>query len=89
MAVAGAYLLAQELGAVQEKEIAPALQHYEHGLKPVIQKRQKAGRRLARWFVPDSRIQLALQEAVWRLATKSPASMILRRQFVAGNTLKL
>lgn len=90
MAVAGAYLLAEKLGAVREgKDIAAALYQYEHSLKPDIQKRQRAGRRFARWFVPDSRTRLVLQEAVWRLATKPPASLILKRQFAAGSTLKL
>jgi hypothetical protein len=46
-------------------------------------------RRLARWVAPDGRTLLVLQEVVWRLATKPPASLILKRQFAAGNTLKL
>jgi 2-polyprenyl-6-methoxyphenol hydroxylase-like FAD-dependent oxidoreductase len=88
--MAGAYLLAEELGAaLDEEEIASALQRYEHSLKPDIQKRQRAGRRFVKWFVPDSRTRLVLQEAVWRLATRPPASLILKRQFAAGNTLKL
>lgn len=90
MAVAGAYLLAEKLGAARaEKEIAAALQQYEQSLKPDIQKRQRTGRRFAKWFVPDSRTRLVLQEAVWRIATRQPASLILKRQFAAGNTLKL
>ncbi|CAN5686207.1 FAD-dependent monooxygenase [soil metagenome] len=90
MAVAGAYLLAEKLVAVRDhKDITAALARYEQSLKPDIQKRQKSGRRLARWFVPDSRIRLVLQEAVWRLATRPPASLILRRQFVAGNRGKV
>ena len=51
MAVSGAYLLAEELGAaLEEEEIASALQRYEHSLKPDIQKRQRAGRRFAKWL---------------------------------------
>lgn len=91
MAVSGAYTLAEELGTAQEGEgdIAAALARYEAKLKPPVEKRQKAGRRLARWFVPDDQVRLALRDAAMRTTTLSLASLLLRYRFVWGKPIKL
>jgi len=90
MAVSGAYTLAEELGAAQEgeEEMAAALGRYEAKLKPSVKKRQKAGRRLAQWFVPGDHVRLAVRDAAMRLTTSSLASLLLRYRFVWGNTIK-
>lgn len=91
MAVCGAYTLAEEFGAAQEGEedIAAALTRYESKLRPPVQKRQKAGRRLARWFVPEDHARLVVRDAVMRMTTSSLASLVLRYGFAWGNTAKL
>ena len=91
MAVCGAYTLAEEFGAAQEGEvdIAAALTRYESKLRPPVQKRQKAGRRSARWFVPGDHARLVVRDAVMRMTTSSFASLVLRYRFALGNTTKL
>ena len=89
MAVSGAYTLAEELAEAREEGIAAALARYEGKLKPPVEKRQKAGRRMARWFVADNRAILALRDAAMRTATSPLASLLLRRRFASGNTVKL
>lgn len=90
MAVSGAYTLAEELGTVQEEEdIAAALARYEAGIKPPVEKRQRSGRRLARWFVPGSRTRLVVRDAVMRMTTSPLVSFLLKYRFAWGNTTKL
>jgi 2-polyprenyl-6-methoxyphenol hydroxylase-like FAD-dependent oxidoreductase len=91
MAVCGAYALAEELGAAQEGEedITAALARYAAKLKPAVEKRQKAGRRLARWFVPDDHARLLVRDAAMRMTTSSLASLLLRYRFAWGNTVNL
>ena len=89
MAVSGAYTLAEELAEAREEGIAAALARYEGKLKPPVEKRQKAGRRMARWFVADNRAILAVRDAAMRTATSPLASLLLRRRFASGNTVKL
>lgn len=89
MAMSGAYTLAEELAEAREEDIAAALARYEGKLKPPVEKRQKAGRRTARWFVPDNRATLAVRDAAMRTTTSSLASLLLRHRFASGNTVKL
>jgi 2-polyprenyl-6-methoxyphenol hydroxylase-like FAD-dependent oxidoreductase len=90
MAMSGAYTLAEELAEVREEEdMAGALARYEGKLKPPVEKRQQAGLRMARWFVPDNRAILAVRDAAMRMTTSSLASLLLRYRFASGNTMKL
>jgi 2-polyprenyl-6-methoxyphenol hydroxylase-like FAD-dependent oxidoreductase len=91
MAMCGAYTLAEELGGAQEgkEDIVAALARYEGKLRPPVEKRQKAGRRLARWFVPEDHTRLVVRDAVMRMTTSSPASLVLRYRFALGNTAKV
>jgi 2-polyprenyl-6-methoxyphenol hydroxylase-like FAD-dependent oxidoreductase len=89
MAMSGAYTLAEELAEARDEGIAAALARYEGKLKPLVEKRQKAGRRTARWFVPDNRAILAVRDAAMRTTMSSLASLLLRYRFAYGNTVKL
>lgn len=89
LAMCGAYALAEELGTEQGGGIAAALARYEGRIKPPVEKRQKAGRRLARWFVPADHAHLAVRNAAMRMTTSSLASLLLRHRFAWGNTVKL
>ncbi len=88
LAVAGAYVLAEELGAAPA-DVMGALARYERRLRPSVEKVQKAGRRFARWFVPDSHARLMVREAATRIATHPLASLVLRRRFAWANKIKL
>jgi 2-polyprenyl-6-methoxyphenol hydroxylase-like FAD-dependent oxidoreductase len=88
LAVTGAYILAEELGAAQG-DTAAALARYEGRLRPTVEKRQIAGRRLARWFVPDGRTRLVVRDAAMRIATNTLTSLLLKRRFAWTNTMEL
>ncbi len=86
LAVAGSYVLAEELADVQKEGVRAALAAYERRLGPSVAKRQKAGRRLARWFVPDDRARLIVRDAVMRMTTSPLPSLVLKRRFAWTST---
>ncbi len=47
-------MLAEELAAARKGEIAGALARYESRLRPNVEGTQRAGRRFAKWFIPDT-----------------------------------
>ncbi|WP_458248535.1 FAD-dependent monooxygenase [Streptomyces sp. MAI_2237] len=79
LAVAGAYVLADQLAGA--RRIEDALSGYERLWRPVIVARQHAARRMARWFVPASPRRLQLRRTALRFAGLPGASRI------AGTTL--
>jgi 2-polyprenyl-6-methoxyphenol hydroxylase-like FAD-dependent oxidoreductase len=85
MAVGGAYVLAEEIER-SNADVPAALARYEQRLRPAILKKQKAGRNVARWFVPDDRVRLAVRDAVLRMSASSIGEWILRRQ-IAGESV--
>jgi 2-polyprenyl-6-methoxyphenol hydroxylase-like FAD-dependent oxidoreductase len=66
LAVAGAYLLADQLH--RAPTIERALAEYERLWRPVAEERQKTGRGAARWFLPESAFRLWIRRAALRLA---------------------
>jgi 2-polyprenyl-6-methoxyphenol hydroxylase-like FAD-dependent oxidoreductase len=76
MAMAGAFALATELAA--HAHVAAALDAYEVRLRPVIAKKQAAGRRTANWFVPASWARIRARDAALRLATLRPLEWLVR-----------
>jgi 2-polyprenyl-6-methoxyphenol hydroxylase-like FAD-dependent oxidoreductase len=86
MAMAGAYILAEELGAGHD--YSAALTRYERRVKPSIKKKQRAGRKMARWFVPEGRFRMAVRDAMLRLSSSGPlASWLLKRQLSAESII--
>ena len=83
IAMAGAYVLAQELA---DDEVGPALARYELRLRPSVERTQRAGRQIARWFVPETALRRALRDTVLRAATWPLASGFLKRQ-IAGRSI--
>lgn len=65
LAVAGAYVLGQQLAAGGPVE--EALARYQHAWKPVVEAKQEVGRRGAKWFLPSSRARLWLRRASLQL----------------------
>lgn len=66
LAVAGAHVLAAQLGSAAS--IDTALARYQQLWKPVITDKQRIARRGAAWFLPSSTAQLWLRRAVLTLA---------------------
>ncbi|WP_043410346.1 FAD-dependent monooxygenase [Archangium violaceum] len=87
MAVAGAYLLAEELG-MAGSDVPAALARYEQRLKPAIEHKQAAGRRIAGWFVPESRLRLALRDLGLRMSLWPVASSVFRRRMAAESIFR-
>jgi 2-polyprenyl-6-methoxyphenol hydroxylase-like FAD-dependent oxidoreductase len=88
MAMAGAYVLAQEL-AKAGRDVAAACAEYERKVKPGIEKKQKAGRRLARWFVPDNRLQLLTRDLVTRMTDWPIARRAVKRALAPESIFRL
>ena len=66
LAVAGAYVLADQLHVAPT--IDRALAEYEQLWRPVAEEKQKTGRGAARWFLPESALQLRIRRAALQLA---------------------
>jgi hypothetical protein len=66
LGVAGAYLLADQLHRAPTIDRAPA--DYERLWRPVAEEKQKTGRGAARWFLPESAVQLRIRRAALQLA---------------------
>ncbi|MCY9783554.1 FAD-dependent oxidoreductase [Nocardiopsis sp. EMB25] len=88
MAVAAAEVLGRELGGAGPSgaEIGAALSRYEGRVKPVIETKQAAGRRLARWFVPASATRMLVRRQLLRLAS-TPLADRVARPFLASPKL--
>jgi 2-polyprenyl-6-methoxyphenol hydroxylase-like FAD-dependent oxidoreductase len=66
LGIAGAYVLADQLGRTQS--IGQALVHYEKLWRPVAEEKQKAGRASGRWFAPKSDVDLKIRRMSLRMA---------------------
>jgi 2-polyprenyl-6-methoxyphenol hydroxylase-like FAD-dependent oxidoreductase len=84
MAMGAAYVLAEELESCTD--VAVAIARYEQRIRPAILKKQKAGRGVARWFVPESRARLAVRDAVLRASASGVGGWLLRRQ-ISGESV--
>jgi 2-polyprenyl-6-methoxyphenol hydroxylase-like FAD-dependent oxidoreductase len=82
MAMGGAYLLAQELRA--HGPVPERLAGYEARLRPVIERKQAAGRRTADWLVPPSQWRITARKAILRLAGLPGLSWLLRPVLASG-----
>lgn len=82
LAMTGAYILTQELA---QRDVASALARYQERMKPEIEKKQRAGRRMAKWFVPDGPISLAVRDAFTRLVSW-PVGQYLFKHFLASGS---
>jgi 2-polyprenyl-6-methoxyphenol hydroxylase-like FAD-dependent oxidoreductase len=74
LAIAGAYVLADQLAGT--RRIEDALHGYERLWRPVIRDRQRAARRTARWFVPETARRLRVRRAALRFASLPVASRL-------------
>ena len=83
MAMAAAYILAEELSTAEN--ISVALARYEDRVQPSIETKQASRRSIARWFVPRGPVRLAMRDLFMRLSTWRPVAHLLRRQLAADS----
>ncbi len=65
LGVAGSYILAEQLH--RAPSIEEALSRYEQMWRPLAEEKQKVGRDGARWFLPETAMQLRLRRTALRL----------------------
>lgn len=86
MAMAGAYILAEEL-ARSDDDVPAALARYEGRLRPDVEEVQRAGRRLAGWFVPGSSLQRAIGDLFTRMIEWPLAWRLVRRMLAPQSVI--
>ncbi|TDD55268.1 FAD-dependent monooxygenase [Saccharopolyspora elongata] len=64
LAVGGAVVLGRQLAA---EPIGTALERYQELWRPVVAEKQQVGRRLVPWFLPKSRLRLAMRRMMMRM----------------------
>lgn len=79
MALAGGTLLGELLTA--GTPIAPALRAMEQQLRPVVQEKQRSGRRTARWFVPATQLHIVLRNLAFKAMNTRALSGLLSQVF--------
>ena len=78
LAIAAGDALARELTNAG-RDIEAALARYEQRIRPHVDRAQQSGRSMARWFVPDGRVRLAVRDLALRLAGSAIAASLLKR----------
>ncbi len=81
LAMAGAFLLAEELQADREPRFA--LARYEARMRRVVDDVHRAANEVSRWRVPESKLALRLKNLAMRFGNLPIASGIVRRSFAA------
>jgi 2-polyprenyl-6-methoxyphenol hydroxylase-like FAD-dependent oxidoreductase len=81
MAIAGAYVLAQELS--KQSDVRAALLRYQYRVQPAIERQQRAAYRLARWFVPSTSVGITVRDAITRAAAWRGVGFVLRHRMAA------
>jgi 2-polyprenyl-6-methoxyphenol hydroxylase-like FAD-dependent oxidoreductase len=77
MAMASAYVLAQELGRLP---VDQALAAHDRRLRPIVERLQLRSRKLAPVYVPDSGFAFGLRNTAMRLLPR----LLLKRYFLSG-----
>ncbi|MGH3767332.1 MAG: FAD-dependent monooxygenase [Pseudonocardiaceae bacterium] len=66
LAIAGAYVLAGQLASPDS--IEAALRRYEQLMRPIVAEKQTVARNSARWFLPETALQLRIRRIALRLS---------------------
>ena len=86
MALAGAYVLAEELS--EAENIPLALARYQQRVQPSVVEKQASGRNIARWFVPRGPVRLAMRDLFMRMSTWRPVARLVRRSLAGGSIVE-
>ncbi|WP_340559455.1 FAD-dependent monooxygenase [Streptomyces sp. GSL17-111] len=84
LGIAGAYLLAEELG--RTPSLADALARYERTWRPVVTERQRVARTAARWFLPESAWRLRVRRLLLHASSLPGADRVLSTALVGKPT---
>ncbi|HET9142456.1 FAD-dependent monooxygenase [Actinophytocola sp.] len=84
LAVAGAYLLADQL--VRTGSVEDALRRYEQLWRPIVTHRQTVARSVAQWFVPRSRLRRQVRRTALHLARLPGADRFLAAAMIGKPT---
>ncbi|KJK47093.1 hypothetical protein UK23_21405 [Lentzea aerocolonigenes] len=76
LAMAGAYVLAQELSATED--MVGALERYEARMMPVVTRTQAFGRGFIEWMAPSSRWRIVARDWLFRLSGLPVVRRLLR-----------
>jgi hypothetical protein len=68
-------------------DVLSALSSYEQRLRPTAEETVKAGRNMAKWFVPDNWAYLAVRDILTRFIGWPGANYVLKRAFAASSVL--
>ena len=85
MALAGAYVLAEEIARATNGRAA--FEAYERRLKPTVERQQRAARRLARWFVPADEFHLRVRNGLTTAASRPFVAAVLRHRLAADDQI--
>jgi 2-polyprenyl-6-methoxyphenol hydroxylase-like FAD-dependent oxidoreductase len=78
-AMGGAYILAEELGKVEDYRVALAA--YERRVRPFVEDKQRKARRFAKTFVPGSRLGVQLSYLTMKLMFTPLLARFIGKQF--------
>jgi 2-polyprenyl-6-methoxyphenol hydroxylase-like FAD-dependent oxidoreductase len=81
MAVAAAYVLAEELE--KQRNVGAAMLRYQYRVQPAIERQQRAAFRMARWFVPSTSLGIRLRDAITRAAIWPSVGFVMRHRMAA------
>lgn len=83
LAMAGGRALGQVLTG--GGDVGAALMRFETELRPLVEEKQQAGRRMANWFVPASGAHVVLRDMGVKLVSWKPLNGLIGRFFSVGS----
>ena len=87
LAVAGAYLLGEFLG--EGAEVDAALARYQAAWQPLVEEKQRIGRRGADWFLPSNSLQLWVRRVVLGVAAVPGIDRWVGRELIGDSDVRL
>jgi 2-polyprenyl-6-methoxyphenol hydroxylase-like FAD-dependent oxidoreductase len=84
LAMGGAYVLATEVGA--GPDVSEALVRYETRMRPIAEREQAAGRRVAEWFLPTTSRRIVARDLVLRTVALPGVRRLLRPVLTPATT---
>jgi 2-polyprenyl-6-methoxyphenol hydroxylase-like FAD-dependent oxidoreductase len=87
LAIAGAYVLGEHLAKAQSIEAAVA--GYQRVWQPVIEEKQRVGRRGAEWFLPTNNIQLTMRRIMLNLSALPSVDRIVGNALVGKSAARI
>ncbi|MBX6384894.1 MAG: FAD-dependent monooxygenase, partial [Microbispora sp.] len=84
LAVAAAWVLAEELRAASSGDLSPALDRYAARMRPVVADVQEFGRSFLPWMAPSSRLRIMARDWILRLASLPGADRYFLKTFSPG-----